>query len=181
MPKPSWPTTRASSTQPDLSARPAALTALADREVTSQDLTALAVRGISAYSADPLSAQTRRQTLGVLGLGALLTAVVAGVAVTLAASEGRSDIATLASIGASPSRRRMLGAGHGLFLGLTGTALGLLIGLPAGLSLTQLDGLEGFQIPWRAAGATVLLVPLVAALAGWVVTPTRLTLVRRGG
>jgi putative ABC transport system permease protein len=139
------------------------------------------VRGISADSTDPLSAQTRWQTLEALGLGGLLTALVAGIAVALAAAEGRNDMATLAAIGASPRKRRMLGAGHGLFLGLTGTALGLLIGLPAGLSLTQLDGLDGVQVPWVAAGATVLLVPLVTALAGWVVTPTRLTLVRRGG
>jgi putative ABC transport system permease protein len=165
----------------DLDTRPSGVVAVADREVTSEDLTALAVRGISAYSTDPLSAQTRWQTLEALGLGGLLTALVAGVGVALAAAEGRSDMATLAAIGASPRRRRMLGAGHGLFLGLTGTALGLLIGLPAGLSLTQLDGLEGVQIPWQAAGVTVLLVPLVAAFAGWVVTPTRLTLVRRGG
>jgi putative ABC transport system permease protein len=165
----------------DLGTRPMAVIAVADREITSDDLTALAVRGIVAYSGDPLTYQTRWQTLAALGLGGLLTALVAGIAVALAAAEGRNDMATLAAIGASPTRRRMLGAGHGLFLGLTGTALGPLIGLPAGLSLTQLDGLDGVQLPWRAAGATVLLVPLVAALTGWVVTPTRLTLVRRGG
>lgn len=120
-------------------------------------------------------------TLWALAAAGLLTALVAGIAVALAAAEGRSDMATLAAIGASPHRRRLLGAGHGLFLGIAGTALGFLIGVPGGLSLSQLDGLGGVQVPWLAAGAAMLLVPLVAGLAGWVVTPTRLTLVRRDG
>ncbi len=78
-----------------------------------------------------------------------------------------------------PAEVAALGAMHGLFLGLVGTALGLVIAVPAGLSLTQVDGVAGFVVPWSTLLGTLLVAPLFAALAGWLVTPTRLSLVRR--
>ena len=117
----------------------------------------------------------------MLGLAGLLTLVVAGIAVALAAAEGRADTATMAAIGAGPWRRRGLGAMHGLFLGVVGGLLGVLVGLPAAASLMQVDGLPGIAVPWLVIAAALLVVPLLGAAAGWVVTPTRLPLVRRTG
>ena len=153
--------------------------ALTGRSVTDDDLSRLAVNGVEAWSEDPRHIAQRWVSLGAVGAAGLVTAIVAGIAVALAAAEGRADVATLAAVGASPRRRRMFGAGHGLFLGLVGGLLGLLIGVPAGLSFGQLDGVRGVGVPWLALTGTVLVVPLLAAVAGWVVTPTRLSLVRR--
>jgi putative ABC transport system permease protein len=153
----------------------------ANRPVTGEDLTRLAVHGITAWSPDPDQATMGWVRLAVLGVAALLTLLVAGIAVALAAAEGRTDTATMAAIGAGPWRRRGLGAMHGLFLGMVGALLGVLVGVPAAASLMQADGLPGIAVPWLVIPAALLVVPLLAAAAGWVVTPTRLPLVRRAG
>ena len=70
---------------------------------------------------------------------------------------------------------------HGLFLGLVGGLLGVLVGMPAGAALTQVDGVPGIAVPWLSVGGVLLVVPLLAWTAGWLVTSTRLTLVRRTG
>lgn len=150
-----------------------------DRPVTERDRAALAVAGFSGSTPDIVLAQMRWIGWGATGAAGLLTLLVAGMAVALAAAESRSDAATFAAVGAGPRRRRGLGAMHGLFLGLVGTALGLAIAVPAGLSLTQIDGLAGVLVPWSTLLGTLLVAPLFAALAGWLVTPTRLSLVRR--
>jgi len=158
-----------------------ALDVVARRTVTSGDLARLQVRGISAWSSDPEVEQlTLARNLLLAGV-ALVTLLVAGVAVALAAAEGRDDTATLAAVGAGPGRRRRMGAAHGLFLGVVGVLLGLVVGVPAGAAVMQADGLPGIAVPWAMLGGVVLVVPLLAAAAGWVVTPTRLTLVRRTG
>ena len=153
--------------------------ALTGRSVTNDDLSRLAVNGIHAWSEDPQQAAQGWVSLGAVGAAGLVTALIAGIAVALAAAEGRADVATLAAVGASPRSRRLFGAGHGLFLGLVGGLLGLVIGVPAGLSFGQLDGLRGVAVPWSTLAGTLLVVPLLATIAGWVVTPTRLSLVRR--
>ncbi len=155
--------------------------AMTSGPVTRDELTRLAVYGISARSDDPINQTWRWITVGAVGAAGLLTALVIGIAVALSAAEGRSDLATMAAVGAGPWRRRSLGAAHGLFLGLVGGLLGLAVSLPAGLALTQIDGLAGTTVPWLSVTSTLLAVPLFGALAGWVVTPRRLSLVRRGG
>jgi putative ABC transport system permease protein len=164
-----------------LHAGAASMTAVARRSITSADLTRLSIRGVNGWSNDP---QTRTLTLVrdlLLAAVGLVTLVVAGMTVALAAAEGRSDTATLAAVGAGPGRRRRLGAAHGLFLGLVGVLLGLVVGVPAGAAVMQADGLPGVAVPWTTLLGTVIVVPLLAAAAGWVVTPSRLELVRRTG
>jgi putative ABC transport system permease protein len=164
-----------------LSTAPMDIEVHTDHLVTNDDLTRLAVHGINAWSQDPQLGVVTWIRLGVLGLAGLLTLVVAGIAVALAAAEGRADTATMAAIGAGPWRRRGLGAMHGLFLGVVGGLLGVLVGLPSAASLLQADGLPGIAVPWLVIAAALLVVPLLGAAAGWVVTPTRLPLVRRTG
>ena len=74
-----------------------------------------------------------------------------------------------------------MGAAHGLLLGLVGLLLGVLVGMPAGAAVLQVDGLPGLAVPWGLLAGVVLAVPALSALAGWVVTPGRLELVRRTG
>lgn len=109
----------------------------------------------------------------------LVTGVAVGVVVALAAAEGRDDAATLAAVGAPPGRRRMMGAAHGAFVGVLGGGIGLVLGSVAGASLLQAVGTPGTPVPWTTLMAVGCAVPVLAAAVGWVVTPSRVTLVRR--
>lgn len=162
-----------------LQARWTQLVALADHEVTAEDLERLQVYGLHGWSSDSDAADALRVQYVGLGLAVLVTALVVGVAVALAAAESRDEIATLAAVGAGPGRRRALGAMHGLFLGGTGAAVGGALGVLAGVSLGQVDGLPGVAVPWGPTAATLVAVLVLAPVAGWMVTPSRLDLSRR--
>jgi putative ABC transport system permease protein len=147
--------------------------------VTDGQLDRLAVHGISGWSDDPERLVVERMQFAGLAVAGVLSLLVVGVAVALAAAESRDDVATLAAVGAGPWRRRSMGAMHGLFLGLLGAGLGAVVGVPAGAALTQVDGLSGVDAPWLATAGTLLVVLLSAPVAGWLVTPSRLRLTRR--
>jgi putative ABC transport system permease protein len=158
---------------------PDSILAIAQRPITAADLTRLSVHGIDTWSPDTDLAQIHRLRVGVLAVAGALTALVIAITVALAAAEGRADQATMAAVGAGPWQRRSLGAMHGLFLGLLGTTLGLLIALPSGASLMQIDGLPGTPTPWRTILTVLLALPLLACSAGWLTTPSRVPLNRR--
>jgi putative ABC transport system permease protein len=160
---------------------PSGVAVFAQRTVTSEDITRLAVHGINGWSPDTDLEPLGLLRLGVTSAAGLLTLLVVGMAVALSTAEGRADQATMAAVGAGPWRRRSLGAMHGLFLGVVGTLLGITIGLPAGAALLQVDGAPGVPVPWLEVGSVLVVVPPLAWLAGWLVTSTRLTLVRRTG
>jgi putative ABC transport system permease protein len=165
----------------DLEPTYATYVALAQRAITDADLQRLNAYGISAWSEDPQWQQAERfRYAGVLG-AALLSLLVVGIAVALAAAEGRDEAATLTAVGAAPARRRGIGAMHGLFLGLGGCVLGVVVGLPAALAFVQMNGEPGVDVPWLSFLGTLAAVVAVSPLAGWVVTPSRLTLTRRTG
>jgi putative ABC transport system permease protein len=147
--------------------------------VTDAQLDRLEVYGVDAWSDDPDRLLAERMQFAGLGVAGLLSLVVVGVAVAMAAAESRDDVATLAAVGAGPWRRRSMGAMHGLFLGLVGAGLGAAVGVPAGVAITQLDGLPGADVPWLATAGTMLVVLLASPVAGWLVTPSRLRMTRR--
>lgn len=170
---------RATAHRLGLTSRPSAILVIAHRQITPGDLTRLSVHGIYAWSPDADWAQLKWVGPCILGVTGLLTMLVIGIAVALSASEAGPDLTTMTAVGAGPWRRRSLGAMHGLFLGLIGALLGLVIGLPAGASLVQVDGVPGVAIPWTIMATILLALPLVGWGAGWVTTPIRLALVRR--
>jgi hypothetical protein len=49
----------------------------------------------------------------------------------------------------------------------------------SGASLGQLDGRPGVDVPWMATVGTLVVVLVLAPVAGWLVTPSRLDLSRR--
>jgi putative ABC transport system permease protein len=151
----------------------------ANHPITQEMIDRLSVYGLYGWSNDPDRALMSRLQYAGLGAAGLLTALVVGIAVAMAAAESRDDVATLAAVGAGPWRRRGFGAMHGLFLGIVGCLLGVGIGVPAGLSFTQVDGLAGFDVPWLATGGTVLVVLLLSWVIGAVVTPSHFRLTRR--
>lgn len=139
----------------------------------------LQVYGIYGWTDDPDRAVAAVLQFAGLGAAALLTALVVGIAVALAAAESRDDVATLAAVGAGPWRRRGFGAMHGFFIGLVASVLGVAIGVPAGVSLVQVDGMPGVDVPWLATAGTVGVVLALSWLVGGLVTPSRFRLTRR--
>lgn len=115
--------------------------------------------------------------LGVVSL--LVTAVASLVAVGLAGSELRADLATMVAVGATPrTRRRMSAAQAGVVVGL-GAPLGLLAGLgpAAGYVAYRVD--VDWRTPWSALLLLVVVPPVVAMALAGVMPQSRLPLIRR--
>lgn len=121
----------------------------------------------------------------LVGLTAALVAVAALVSTALTQAEGRPDHATLAAVGAPPGSRRRLAGAQALLIALTGTTLGVLVGLLPGVGLavaltsdaSNFDGTLSappvVAVPWLWLALVVLSVPLAAAaLAAAAVRPT---------
>jgi len=147
--------------------------------MTQDQLDRLEIYGLHASSSDPERTRLGRLQYAGLGVAGLLTLLVVGIGVALAAAESRDDVATLAAVGAGPWQRRGFGAMHGLFLGLVGSALGVAVGVPAGLALTQVDGLPGVDMAWLPTVGTIAVVLALSWLAGGIVTPSKFRLTRR--
>lgn len=127
--------------------------------------------------------------LGVLGavlmLGGTLTATF------LALSDARSDLATLAAVGASPRVRRRVAASYAVVTGVVGALLGVLVGLVPGIAVSfplTSGGYSGapagapshfLDIPWLLIGSLVVVLPLLTALAVGLASRSRLPLVAR--
>lgn len=111
--------------------------------------------------------------------GALITLSAAGITAGLALADGRSDHATLASIGADTRLRKALAGSQTLMTAMLGTVLGVFAGtVPTIVVLSQQRGFP-IVIPWLQMGALMVLVPLFGAAAAWVLTKGRLPMTRR--
>ncbi len=130
--------------------------------------------------------------VGLLALvagSALLVLGASGIATGLAAADGRADLSTLASVGATPGIRRRLAGSQSLVTAGLGTALGIVAGLVPAIGLIRalnapVDGIARspsfpLVIPWESLAVTAFLVPLLAGLAAVLLTRSRLPLVRR--
>ncbi len=148
--------------------------------VTTDQLSRLELRGINAVAPDAEFAWLPMVSVGAILAAGLLSLLIAAIAISLTSTDGRGNAATMAAIGASPSHQRRMGAVHGLLIGTVGTALGLSIGVPGGLAFGQLDGSAGVTIPTWTWLVSVSL-PVLSGIGGYLVVPTRLTLVRRVG
>jgi len=126
----------------------------------------------------------------VMGASALITLGAAGIGTGLAAADGRADLSTLASVGASPRMRRGLSLSQsGVIAGL-GSVLGAVAGLGAAtavliaLNERWADVWPGpnpmpLAVPWLSLGAALLVVPALAMLGAGVLTRSRLPIERR--
>ena len=129
--------------------------------------------------------------LALLVGSAVIVLGASSIATGLAAAEGRADLATLAAVGASPGRRRSLAAFQSIVTAGLGTVLGTIAGLvPAVGMVRALNAAAAtgpfvrinpypLVLPWRNLAVTVLVVPLIAALAAAALTRSRLPMVRR--
>lgn len=147
-----------------------------------------AVRQISpslSLSADRPRPEGVPISLVLVAAATLVALIAVGLAVGLAGADTRPDMATLAAVGAPPRvRRRIAAAQAGVIAGIGGV-LGTLTGIPIGLVLS-LWGRESsgygdlwpLAVPWQTALLAVV-VPVVAMAAAWLLTRSRLPLVRR--
>ncbi len=124
--------------------------------------------------------------IGLLALvlvSAVLVLGASGIATGLAAADGRSDLATLAAIGASPGLRRRLAAFQSAVIAGLGTLLGVAAGLVPAIALLRALGAHDrpypIVLPWTNLLITATVVPLLAALAAALLTRSQLPLVRR--
>ncbi|MBV1848595.1 ABC transporter permease [Catellatospora tritici] len=127
----------------------------------------------------------------ILGLVAALVALgAAGVATGLAAAESRSDLVTLAAVGASPRMRRTLSLSQSGVISGLGALLGVLAGLGTAYAVIMAlnVGSEAYAstdlwpmrlvLPWNTM-AIVAAVPLIAMAGAGLLTRSRLPVERR--
>lgn len=117
--------------------------------------------------------------LGLIGAATVVTLLGVAISVSLSAAEGRADLATLAAVGAPPRRRRNLAAAQAWVLGQLGCVLGVGIGALYGYTAHAAFGSPRFMVPWQEIGGIVIVVPLFAGLLAWLLTRSRLPMVRR--
>ena len=118
---------------------------------------------------------------GVVGLGAT------GLVVALAAVESRPDLATLAAVGGGPGLRRRFAAAQAGVVAGVGVGVGVLTGLVLGRVLVLAERYRyepadlGWQVvtPWPAVLAVAFGVPLLAIGGAFLLTRSRLPMIRR--
>jgi putative ABC transport system permease protein len=112
-------------------------------------------------------------------VSAVVTLAASGVAVGLATAEMRTDLSTLAAVGAGPRlRRRIAAAQAGLIVGI-GAILGVVGGIAPAAGMVAFRSNLEWRVPWLPLAITVLVAPILAVLATAILTRPRLVLVRR--
>lgn len=117
--------------------------------------------------------------LVLLSAATVVTLLGVAIAVALSAAEGRADLATLAAVGAPPRRRRSLAAAQAWLVGEIGCMLGVGVGALYGYTAHVAFGSPSMVIPWRELGGILVAVPLFAAALAWLLTRSRLPMIRR--
>lgn len=109
----------------------------------------------------------------------VITLGAAGIATGLAAADGRSDLATLAAVGAAPRTRRVLAGAQALTVAALGTVLGVAVGfVPAVAYISRLPQYT-VDVPWARLGFITVVVPAIAAALAMALSRSRLPAVRR--
>lgn len=128
---------------------------------------------------EDLEAEADPAVLALTAGAAFVTLVGVAIAVSLAAAEGRADLATLAAVGAPPRRRRALAGAQALVV----AGLGVLIGSGLGVYFAYLVwpalGAPEFIWAWDSLVVTGVAVPVLAVLVAVLLTPSRLPMIRR--
>lgn len=142
-------------------------------------LDAVEAAGGWAYVEERPDESTDPAVLALSAGSALVTFIGVAIAVSLAAVEGRADLATLAAVGAPPSRRRRLAGAQALLVGGLGALLGVALGVYFAYLVWPAIGAPDFIWAWDSLVLTGLVVPLLAVLVAVIFTPSRLPMIRR--
>jgi putative ABC transport system permease protein len=117
--------------------------------------------------------------LAMLGAAAVATLAGTSIAVALAMAESRADMATLAAVGASPSRRRLHAMGQAAAVSGLGALLGLGLGALIGISTLAGSNLYPTSAPYRWLALMLIAVPALAIAVAGLFTRSQVTLTRR--
>jgi putative ABC transport system permease protein len=123
--------------------------------------------------------QNKLALLALLAASALVTVGATGIATGLAAADSRPDLATLAAVGAGPRVRRVLAMAQAATVAGLGSAMGVFAGLVPAVAVIAARAEFELAMPWAALAATVVGVPLLAALLVGAVSRSRLPMERR--
>lgn len=123
----------------------------------------------------------------IVGGAGLLALAAAWIATALAATESRPDLATLAAVGAAPGTRKRVVAAQAGTVAVVGAVIGTVSGIALGAAFVLyerhrydlVDLTWSVAVPWPWLGATVVVLPVLAVTAAWLVTRSRLVLSRR--
>lgn len=128
---------------------------------------------------EPYHSRYSTVLLAMLGAAGIATLAGTSIAVALAMAESRSDMATMAAVGASPIRRRVHAMSQAAIVGGVGTGLG--VGLGALVAIATLAGSERFptSTPFRWLAAVLVAAPILAIAVAGLATRSRVTLTRR--
>lgn len=116
----------------------------------------------------------------LVGVGVLVLAA-SSVALGLARFERRPDDATLTAIGGTPGLRRHIEFWQGLVIAGFGTFAGAAAGIlpPIGFAIQSQGTLLTSDIPWFALTGFAIALPLLIAVASWLISPRTPDLTRR--
>lgn len=115
----------------------------------------------------------------VAGVGMALVFLVASLTTALAVADARADESTLAAIGAAPGLRKGMAAGQMLVIAGIGSVVGSGLGVAAVATVLAPLAQTGPAVPWAQVAVAAVGTPLAGALVAWLVTPARLSMVRR--
>jgi putative ABC transport system permease protein len=161
---------------------------------TEEDESRKALQDLGVYGLQVERGYQSTKSTGLLALligSAVIVLGASGIATGLAAADGRADLATLAAVGADPTTRRTLAAFQSAVTAGLGTLLGAVAGLVPAIGMVRALNASALHasfprlnpyplvLPWTNILVTVLVVPLVAALAAALLTRSKLPLVRR--
>jgi putative ABC transport system permease protein len=173
-----------------LSARPAGLVAPTSRLATAaeEDAARAALdRESTLYIERGAQGDPNAFVLMLIAAALLVGVAATGIAVALAAAESRADLATLSAVGASPRMRRRFAAAQAGVITVIGVGMGIGAGLVFGRVLVMAleaqalyDGYAWRAVtPWSALGAIGIGLPLLTMLGAFLLTRSRLPMVRR--
>lgn len=127
----------------------------------------------------PFEPEADAAVLALTAGAAFVTLVGVAIAVSLAAAEGRADLATLAAVGAPPRRRRGLAGAQALVVGGIGVLIGSGLGIYFAYLVWPALGAPRFIWAWDSLVLTGVAVPVLAVLVAVIFTPSRLPMIRR--
>ena len=117
--------------------------------------------------------------LALLGVSVVVVLGATAISTGLAAADGRSDLATLAAVGASPRTRRLLAMSQAAVVAFLGALLGAVAGFVPAAAIVSTLVEWPLTIPWSVLAAVLIGVPVLAALCAGLFTRSRLPMIRR--
>lgn len=134
---------------------------------------------LQAASADKPTREVTTMFYLLAAVSILVTLVASTVAVGLATTELRPDLATMAAVGATPRIRRRITVAQALLIVGVGAAFGLLSGIGPAAAYVSYSVELHWHVPWLALLAIVLAPPVLAAVMAGGLARGELPLVRR--